>query len=508
MPEGVTVKTQLLFNIKADGTFKVRFVVRGDLTTKGVHYLQGKSNMASLEGVRMTVSFAAAEGWDLNKIDFTQAFIYAPQKNPHLYCELPLLPSDLKGSRLGSGKSSTRVGHMKRNLYGLVDAGRTFQEFLIEWMINELGARLYINDRNIFEWSFGGETMRGAIHVDDVLYTSSGPVVRREFLRRIRERFKITGDEEDVEDFCGMEIRRDRAAKTITMHQEKFGRKMMDKYDVWGERTETVPYNVSGPELVRFTGEATEREQFDYCMAIGDLLWYSRTNPGLMWRAHDLAQFMQCPGPDHVVAAKRAFRYILGRLGKGITYHGSDEVLKYPYDHRNKIILSTDASFYHAGALATSGAAAFMNGGAIACKVRRQTTTSNTTAEAEVKACSVGMEMILALTDLHGEMTHVQHGTVRTIIDSVGAKAQVEIGMDNKVCASYKRAQVFCEDMVGRGLVWLDRVDGEFNPSDVLTKQMKNVEDFENKAAFLCGERPYQHESAELHRIIESAARP
>ena len=77
--------------------------------------------------------------------------------------------------------------------------------------------------------------------------------------------------------------------------------------------------------------------------------------------------------------------------------------------------------------------------------------------------------------------------------------------MDNKVCASYKRAQVYCEDIVGRGLAWLDRVDGEFNPSDVLTKQMKNMEDFENKTAILCGERPYLHESSLLHEIINSA---
>jgi hypothetical protein len=101
-----------------------------------------------------------------------------------------------------------------------------------------------------------------------------------------------------------------------------------------------------------------------------------------MWRAHGLAQFMQCPRPGHVDAAKHAFRFIPGRLGKRITYHGSDEVLKHPHDHRNKIITATDVSFYHAGCLATPAAAALMNGGAISCKARRQTTASNTTAEA------------------------------------------------------------------------------------------------------------------------------
>jgi hypothetical protein len=377
---------------------------------------------------------------------------------------------------------------------------------LIDWLINVLGARLYVNDRNLFEWSFGGETMRGAIHVDDVLYASSGPGVRAEFLRLVRARFKITGDEDDVKEFCGMEIRRDRVAKTITLHQEKFGRKMMDKYGTWGEKEQRTPYCVSGPTLVKHTGEATEREQFDYCMAIGDLLWYSRTNPGLMWRSHDLARFMQCPGPLHVEAAKHAFAYALGRIGKGITYHGSKEFLNPLYDTRNKIIMTYDASFFHTGDQGTSGIAALMNGGVIAMKVRRQTTASNNTAEAEVKACSVAMETLLSLADIHGEMFHGQHGSVRCVGDSVSAQAQVQNGMENKVCASYKRSQAYCEDVVGRGIAWLDRVLGEFNPSDVLTKQVKTIADFSAKTAILCGESPFTHESAILHEIITGEA--
>ena len=46
MPEDTkVVPTQLLFNIKADGTFKCRIAVRGDLTVKDEHYLETKSPM-------------------------------------------------------------------------------------------------------------------------------------------------------------------------------------------------------------------------------------------------------------------------------------------------------------------------------------------------------------------------------------------------------------------------------------------------------------------------------
>ncbi len=501
MPAGVrAVPTQLLFTVKKDGTPKIRFVVRGDLTEKGMHYLEGKSSMASMEGVRMVVSFAASEDWDLNTLDFTQAFTNAPEPNPHLYCELPQLPEELRGGALGSGKCSGRVGHLRRNLYGNVAGGRVWQQFLMRWMIEDLGARLYISDRNLFEWSFGGETIRGAIHVDDVLYASSGKRVRDEFLRLVKARFKVT--EGDGTEFCGIQIRRDRAAKTVTMHQEAFARKMMDKYGVWGQKIERTPYAVSGPPLERHEGEATEREQFDYAMAVGDVLWLTRTSPGLAWRAHDLARFMQCPGPDHVAAMKHVFRYILGRLSEGITYHGREDVLSRPYDHRNKLIMNYDAAFGHAGEKGTSAVSVSMNGAAIAYKVRRQTTVSNNTTEAEVKAQAMGMEMVLSLADTHGEMTHKQHGAVRSIGDSKGAEAQVRLGMDNKASASYKRSQAYCEDVVSRGLAWLDHVPGKENPVDILTKQVKNIEEFETKNAILCGETPGLYESAQVREIM------
>ena len=75
MPAGLqTAKSQLIFSIKEDGAFKVRFVLRGDLLEKGVHYLEGVSSMDAVKSTRMLVSFAAAGDMPLHTIDFTQAF--------------------------------------------------------------------------------------------------------------------------------------------------------------------------------------------------------------------------------------------------------------------------------------------------------------------------------------------------------------------------------------------------------------------------------------------------
>ena len=271
------------------------------------------------------------------------------------------------------------------------------------------------------------------------------------------------------------------------------------------ERDEPTPYPVSGAALQPSLEEVIDIDAFDYMCFVGDLTWYSRTNPGLAWRASDLARFMQRPGAEHVSAAKHVLRYIKGRLGAGLTYHGSKGVLTQSYDHTNKLIAAIDADFIHSGGYATSGAIVLHNGAAIAWKVRTQTTVSNTTAEAEVKACSVGVEMIRYLVGLHGEITHTAHGAVRTMVDSIGAESQIVHGMDNKSCASYKRAQAYCEDANDSALFWLDHVPGVQNPSDLMTKSVRNISEFRAKCDVLCGVRPHLFQSVAVVKLLSVA---
>jgi hypothetical protein len=58
------------------------------------------------------------------------------------------------------------------------------------------------------------------------------------------------------------------------------------------------------------------------------------------------------------------------------------------------------------------------------------------------------------------------------------------------VCAAYKRAQQYCEDAFARGIVWYDYVPGTLNPADPLTKQVRNIGEFQDKYGILCGSRP------------------
>jgi hypothetical protein len=146
-----------------------------------------------------------------------------------------------------------------------------------------------------------------------------------------------------------------------------------------------------------------------------------------------------------------------------------------------------------------------MNGAAIAWKVRRQTTVSLNTTEAEVKAMSPGVEMLRSLTDMWAEFMMAPHGRVRLLVDSQGAKAQVEHGMDSKKCASFKRMQFYVEDAQHSGRIWLDLVPGGHNPSDILTKQCRKISEHVYKNSILNGSDPVMFESAAVARVLSDA---
>ena len=505
VPAGTkVVPTRMLFAIKSDGTFKVRIVVRGDLMTEGEHYVETKSSMVSIEAIRMVVSLAAGNDMRLFSTDFSQAFLNADIDVPNLYCSLPELPPEMLGGEFGKGKAGGKVAHVRKAWYGLKSSPLLWERHLQRFMTEELGARLLINDRNVFEWEWQGHRMYGAVHVDDMLFAVSSLEIRDEFMRRIRARFEVTGGEDEATEFCGMEITRDWDARTISLKQTAFARQMMDTYGVWDCNPEETPFKVGAPPLDPHQGDVSDVETFDYMMFLGDLAWYSRTNPGLSYAVHHLAQFMQNPGNAHVKAARRVLRYIRGNLDAGLTYHGSAAVLEQSYDHRNKLIATFDGTFPHDGRRSTTGVAVMLNGAAVAWKTRKQTTVSLTSTEAEVKAMSPGIEMLRSLTDLWGELHHQVHGSVRTMVDSQGGKAQVDHGMDTKRCASYKRAHCYAENAVGSSLLWLDLIPGYHNPADVLTKQPKAAAEFKAKTGVLCGSAPHLYESAAVLKILST----
>jgi len=485
-PDTTPIPLMICFDIKSDGTYKTRIVLRGDLTQQGIHFLEGKSSMASIESVRMLASIAVANDMELGSLDITQAYIHADEPNPHLYCKFPKFPPGL----VGDGYDETCVGHMKKNLYGGKASARIFQQYMMDWVINTLNGRCFLNDSNVAEIFIPEGRIIVLMFVDDISVATYNKQAYRAFMKLVKETFNIT-EEPVINKFCGIYYVRDYEKKTLKLHQRPFAEQMLTHFNMWNETPAEAPFIIGDNELTENLGLAVPQQIFNYSMAVGCLMWYTRTNHGLLFRIQDLARFMRNPGEQHVNAIKVVFRYILGHLDDGTIYYGDSKILSLPYNFKNKLIMATDASYYHDGRKAVSGVAIFLNGAAIAVISRRQTTISCNTTEAEVKATALGVELLRFIIDLWSEFFHSPHPAVRCLVDNHGVVKQLENGLDRRASAPYRRAQAYGEEACAQSLMWLDEVHGTINPSDVLTKSVNNISEFQSKNQSLNGIIPH-----------------
>ena len=183
-------------------------------------------------------------------------------------------------------------------------------------------------------------------------------------------------------------------------------------------------------------------------MFMGDLVWLTKTNPSFVYTDLDLARILKCPGSGHVALALWLLGYIRSDMGGGLTFSGSDLVLNDCSPHRHLPIWPCDAGFDHAGRKAVSGASIGINGAAIAVVARRQSTTSQHTAEAEAKATSLLAEMPQGVVGHWSEFAGVRNPRIRTTNDFKSGLRQVSNGTDTRVCAPYISAQAGTEEGV------------------------------------------------------------
>ena len=512
--ESEVIPGMRLDSIKADGSNKSRFVLRGNKTTgNGVHFNETATSMASQTAFKMVVALAAGCGFDVFAIDFEQAFLNSPVGIDDLLIELPDFPTELRDTGIGPAKGDTDtngrrlVGRLNKALYGLRDAPRLWQRHLVKTLSSDsVGVRFLTSDRNVFKFEWEGEVLFGCGHVDDLLFAPSSLRIKDEFIRRIRLHFAVTGGEERVKVFCGVEFRYDDEARTITIHQAEFERNMLTKYDAWSLKPVETPKKVGQGPLDPFDGTSSEESRLDFMMFVGDLHWITKTNPRLSFSALELSHFVANPGPVHLAAARRVLANIRGNIGQGITFHGSSAVLHECYDHRHALLGASDSDFSHQGRKSTSSVSILLNGGAIYHVSRRQTTVSANSAEAEVKAAALLAELLSFVVVLWSELAGAAHPPVRCLIDNKAAKKQLESGVDTSASASYLKPKRYCESKIYAGLMWLDFIPGVENFADVGTKQVRDTKEFLRKDGILSGRAPRMFETEELARMFAASS--
>jgi hypothetical protein len=319
-------KWVFLVKYKSDGSvdkFKARYVGCGYSQVPGVDYTDTFCSTLRLESLRAFLSGACVDDDDLLEADVVKAFPSGDWDETELYLMQPP----------GYENTAYAACRLLRPLEGTKQAGNL-------WMtgnaktITALGFERCPVEPNVWRKPIDKTTtIRIAIYVDNlVLRFPRGlrVAVDTHFLKPYAKRYNITIVGEPT-CLLGIQITRDRKARTMTLTQTLYIEKMYLKF--CSDRTTkdfSIPVHYNGIEAFHSMTPASDKDleaeqralgSRSILELLGSLLWAATcTRPDIQYYVSWLCQFMQKPRLEHYDAGLAILSYLNHTKLLGIRY--------------------------------------------------------------------------------------------------------------------------------------------------------------------------------------------
>lgn len=386
IPDGVTpIPVKWVFKVKRDSAgnverFKARLVAKGFRQREGIDYEEVFAPVSKYVTVRTMLALAATNDLEIHQLDIKTAFLYG-ELEEDVWVEQP------PGYETGDGNLAC---HLHKSLYGLKQAPRAWHGKLSQ-ELEALDFKPSTADPALF---IKASTPKVYLltYVDDILIITGDMTAMAEIKAKIQAAFEAR-DLGPASFFLGMDIHRDRKARSITLGQNRLTMDLLEKYDMAECKTRSTPLGTS----LRLTkhGEPLDTATCSYSQLIGSLMYLSVcTRPDISQAVGALARYMASPTIEHWQAAKGVLRYLAGTAKCGITFSGLELNGFCDADYAGDI--DTRRS--------TTGYVFTLGGGAISWSSRLQPTVAASTTEAEYMAAAYAIKEGLWLRTLLSEL--------------------------------------------------------------------------------------------------------
>jgi len=396
-PKGVKpILMKWVYKVKRDAQgnverYKSRLVAKGFLQKQGVNFEEVYAPVSKHTTLRVLLAIVAQQDLDLHQLDVKTAFLNG-ELEEEIYMQQP------QGYEQGGPNIVCRL---LRALYGLRQAPRAWHRCLKK-VLEDLEFVASSADAALFRGIVDGETVWLLVWVDDILVAAQG----EERVAKVKAHLTAKFDVRDLGPatyFLGMELSRDREARSLKLTQKKLTRELINRYGLVDAHVRSMP--LAAGEKFRKEGEPLDTVRFPYSECVGSLLYLSVcTRPDIVHAVGALARYMAAPTVAHWEATLGVVRYLVGIVDYGLTFGGSSETL----------VGYCDADY--AGDLdsrrSTTRYVFLMFGGAVSWSSRLQPTVAVSTVEAEY--LSAGQVVKEALwfrklgVDLGFDLGHVQ----------------------------------------------------------------------------------------------------
>lgn len=366
----------------------------------GVDYVETYAPVVRYESIRILLALAAAEDLEMQQFDVKTAFLYGDLKDD-IWIEL----------LEGPWPKDKRIVKLNKSLYGLKQSphcwNEKFNNVLEEFQLEKSEA-----DECIYIGKYENEMIYLALYVDDGLVFSKSIKIIDRFLQKLGQVFEIKVSEPNY--FVGLEIERDRSNRLLKIHQKSYIERIIEKFGMTDAKTVSIPVdpntrfsNAMSPKTDK---EREEMVKIPYSALIGSLQFaVNVTRLDIAFGVNLLSRYLQNPGREHWLAAKRILKYLKATTNLGMIYGGrfsSCEPICYS---------DVDFAGDEDERRSMSGNVVMLCGGPVTWMFRRQRTVSLSTAEAELIAAITAIQEVMWILKLMTSILKLDETQLKSI---------------------------------------------------------------------------------------------
>ncbi|CAI7828347.1 unnamed protein product [Closterium sp. NIES-54] len=317
-PPGANIVSGMwLYKVKqppgAPPVFKARYVARGFSQREGVEFFQTFAPTSKMTTLRVLLHIAAQRENELHSLDFSTAFLQG-SLHEQIWVRRP-------PGFTGSFPPGTQW-QLCRLVYGLRQAPREWHDTLrttlaaLDFFPSSADPSLFVRR--------GSTPFFVLVYVDDLVFTTPDRRALASVKEELQRRHTCTGLGE-LQRYLGLQITRDRTARTITLTQSHMVEQIFTRFCFPFSKVQPTPLAVDHG-LTALPSDKPFESSGPYPELVGCLMYLTTcTRPDLANPLSILARFV-APGrhpPSHWYATKRVAKYVASTSDMGLVIGGS-----------------------------------------------------------------------------------------------------------------------------------------------------------------------------------------
>lgn len=212
--------------------------------------------------------------------------------------------------------------------------------------------------------------------MDDIIFGSTKQAWCREFEDLMKGEFQMSAMGE-LTFFLGLQVKQQ--PEGIFIHQEKYVKDILKKFDFELLRTTTTPYE---PPKLKNPNEQDEVVNVHlYRSMIGSLMYLTASRPDITFAVSACSRHQVTPLTSHLNAVNKIFKYIKGQPKLGLWYPRESPFVLEAYSDSDYAGANLDRKF-------TTGGCQFLGRRLISWQCKKQTIVATSTTEAEYVAAA------------------------------------------------------------------------------------------------------------------------